>query len=48
LIVVAACHSQLIGELIKKKVKDAIVIAIDKRTPVLDEAGTKFAKVFYD
>jgi hypothetical protein len=48
LILVGACNSEEIGKLIKNKVKKAIVIAINKNTPILDEAGTLFAKCFYD
>ena len=45
---VGACHSELVGEIIKEKLSNAIVIAISKATPVLDQSGTKFAEEFYD
>ena len=46
--VVAACHSEQIGDIIKEKLPNAIVIAISKATPVLDKSATIFAEGFYD
>jgi hypothetical protein len=49
IILVAACHSEIIAKKIKEKVgSKIIVIAINKNTPVVDEAATLFAKDFYD
>jgi hexokinase len=48
LILIGACYSQPIAKVIKEKVKNAIVIAINKETPVLDQAATSFAKCLYD
>ena len=45
---VSACHSEQIGEIIKEKLHNAIVIAISKATPVLDQSATMFAEEFYD
>ncbi len=45
---VAACHSEQIGDIIKDKLPNAIVIAINKATPVLEKSATMFAEEFYD
>ena len=45
---ISACHSQQIGEIIKEKLKKAVVIAINKSSPVKDKACTLFAKFFYN
>jgi hypothetical protein len=47
-VLVGACHSEQVGEIIKEKLPNAIVIAISKATPVLDKSATMFAEEFYD
>lgn len=48
LIMITACYSEKIAKIIKGKLPDAMVIAINKNLPVRDDAATKFAKDFYD
>ncbi len=43
-----ACHSETIADAIKKKIPNAVVIAIYNKLPVLDKAGTDFVREFYD
>jgi hypothetical protein len=40
--------AELLPEIIKEKLHNAIVIAISKATPVLDQSATMFAEEFYD
>lgn len=49
MIIVAACHSEIIAKKIKEKVGNKIiVIAINKTFAVLDKAAKYFALDFYD